>query len=376
MRAPLAPLVFLAILVGPPLLLLASASPAGSGPLVCVYYYPWYGGPDHPWQPYRDTPVLGLYNSSHLSVIGRHLAWLRDLGIDCLFISWWGPGHFTDRVAQRIFELLPSYGLKAAILVEPYQGDEKPEAYNSTWWNGTLAYLKENYIDRYPEAYLRLEGKPLVLAFNPIGLAYDPRPDFPEYAVRIVGNDIDNARYQDWDLWPDYDTSLTGELRVRRDGYVALAPRYDDTHFRNETGKALDPDLSRGWYKRQWEWVLENRDQVGIIAIYSWNEFHERSAIEPHNDATAVERDPYYLYNLTLYYIDLLRSGEETRSMPRNAALDSSNAIVPDNTTEYTSPETYTQQPPLLPRIALTAAVALAILWVILRGARRRGFQP
>ncbi|MEB2836097.1 MAG: hypothetical protein GSR80_000113 [Desulfurococcales archaeon] len=285
------------------------AHASSSGPLVCVYYYPWYGGPDHPWQFYKDTPVLGLYNSSHLSVIARHLGWLRDLGVDCLFISWWGPGHFTDRVAQEIFKLLPSYGLRAAILVEPYKGDENPEVYNSTWWNETLAYLRENYIDRYPEAYLRLEGKPLVLAFNPIGLAYDPRPDHPGYAIRIVGNDIDNARYQDWDLWPDYDKALTGHLRIRRDGYVSLAPRFDDEHFRPGGVPPYDPDLSRGWYQRQWEWVLRHRDAIRIVAIYSWNEFHERSAIEPHNDATA-HVGPYYLYDLTKHYIQELRQPE------------------------------------------------------------------
>ncbi len=304
MRAPIAPLVFLISILAP-LLSLAAAS----GPLVCVYYYPWYGAPDHPWINVTDTPVLGFYNSSHLAVIARHLGWLRDLGVDCLFISWWGPGHYTDRVAQKIFELLPEYGLRAAILVEPYQGGD-PSLYNASWWNQTLAYLEENYIKEYPEAYQRLEGKPLVLAFNPIGMKYNPSQDFPGYAIRIVGNDIDNARYQDWDLWPDYDAGLTGELRVRRDGYVALAPRFDDEHFRPGEVPQYDPDLSRGWYKRQWEWILDHRDQVGIIAIYSWNEFHERSAIEPHNDATAANRDPYYLYKLTREYIQELREPE------------------------------------------------------------------
>ena len=266
---------------------------------MCVYYYPWYGGPDHPWVNVTDTPVLGYYSSGRLSVISRHLSWLRSLGVDCLIISWWGPGHYTDQVARLIYERLDNYGLKAAIMIEPYLGQD-PSLYNASWWNETLAYLRENYISKYPDAYLRLDGKPLVLAFNPIGMKYNPSQDFPEYTVRIVGNDVDNARYQDWDLWPDYDKELAGELRIRRDGYVALAPRFDDEHFRPGGVPPYDPDLTQGWY--QWQWVLRHRSQVRIVAIYSWNEFHERSAIEPHSDATA-HINAYYLYNLTKHYI-------------------------------------------------------------------------
>lgn len=44
-----------------------------------------------------------------------------------------------------------------------------------------------------------LHGKPLVLAFNPIGLSYRSHGDFPEYTIRITGRDVDNAGYHDWD---------------------------------------------------------------------------------------------------------------------------------------------------------------------------------
>ncbi len=304
------PLIFILIMM----LFTALPVAASSDPLVCVYYYVWYssdgrhwGGPGDLYWSVLDTPVAGYYDSRHLATIARHLEQLKSLGVDCLFISWWGPGSFEDEAAKRVFQLLPRYGLKAAILVEPYKGSDDPSLYNRSWWGQVLTYIRENYIDMYPESYLRLNDKPLVLAFNPIGLSYDPRPDYPEYTVRIVGNDIDNARYQDWDLWPDYDSSLTGELRLRRDGYVALAPRFDDEHFRPGGVPPYDPNLTEGWYGKQWQWVLEHRDEVRIIAVYSWNEYHERSMIEPHNDATAM-KDPYYLYEQTQYYISKLSS--------------------------------------------------------------------
>ena len=84
-----------------------------------------------PWVNVTDTPVLGYYYSGRLQVIARHLGWLRDLGVDCLIISWWGPGHYTDQVARLIYERLGSYGLKAAIMIEPYLGSDNPSAYNA-----------------------------------------------------------------------------------------------------------------------------------------------------------------------------------------------------------------------------------------------------
>lgn len=308
-----------------------------SAPLVCVYYYPWYSSSGRHWNAsvdktwsVLDKPILGYYDSRDEALLRKHLFMLRNLSVDCLFISWWGPGSYEDYAARALFKLLPEYGLRAAILVEPYLGNIS-SLYNRSWWNRILAYLRENYIERYPDVYIYLNGKPLVLAFNPIGMLYSSAMisrDFPGYTVRIVGNDIDNAGYQDWDLWPDYDVNLTGELRVRRDSYVALAPRFDDTHFRSP-GKAFDQNLSLGWYQRQWQWILEHRNQVGIIAIYSWNEFHERSHIEPAYDATA-DVEPFYLYDLTKAYIKAFREPRDTACKPEVQGATRSYTTIPE----------------------------------------------
>lgn len=171
----------------------------------------------------------------------------------------------------------------------------------------TLNYIKENYVEKFPDSYLMIDGKPLLTAFNPIGMMYKPSTD--DFVIKIVGNDVDHGSYRDWDLWPDYDVGLTGSLRLR-DGYVALSPRFDDEAIRPGGIPPYDRNLDRGWYVRQWEWVLANKEKVSIIAIYSWNEYHERSAIEPHFDATS-DKDPMYLYNLTKHYISLLKEAPE-----------------------------------------------------------------
>jgi len=289
-----------------------------SGPFVAVYFYVWYGEGlggrhwnDSAFTPVVDEPLIGYYSSLDPGTVEWQLRLLRQAGVDALFISWWGPGSYEDRAARLVFENLERFGLKAAILVEPYLGSD-PESYNYEWWNQVLDYIKKNYVERYPGVYFRWEGKPLLLAFNPIGMKYDPEPDFPAYAIRIVGNDIDNAGYQDWDLWPDYLAPWTTDkpiaLRVRRDGYVAITPRFDDRIFCElgvRTGcdqRLLDPNYTLQAYAKQWDWILQHRDQVRLVAIYSWNEYHERSMIEPHHDATKPSHLVYDVYALTRTY--------------------------------------------------------------------------
>jgi hypothetical protein len=67
----------------------------------------------------------------------------------------------------------------------------------------------------------------------------------------------------------------------------------------------VDPNLTQGTYDREWENAIQLwRDgKIDTIMITSWNEYPERTAIEPHYDATASNRDPYCLYNQTKDYI-------------------------------------------------------------------------
>jgi hypothetical protein len=47
---------------------------------------------------------------------------------------------------------------------------------------------------------------------------------------------------------------------------------------------------------------LKHKEEINIVLITSWNEYHERTEIEPHYDATA-NVDPYYIYKLTKQFI-------------------------------------------------------------------------
>jgi len=53
---------------------------------------------------------------------------------------------------------------------------------------------------------------------------------------------------------------------------------------------------------------LWKEGRVDTILITSWNEYVERTAIEPHHDATATNSDSWFLYNETKYYIDKINA--------------------------------------------------------------------
>jgi len=291
--------------------------------LIGVYFYPWYSiTQGKHWRGVDaviDKPFWGFYDSYNESIIKMQLVLIKHAGIDFIVFSWWGPNSFEDMSIKAIVRHLAEYGLKFAVMIEPYLGskikpDEPNNPYNKTFWKNVLSYLSENYILPYKDNYLHLYGKPLVLAFNPIGMKYNPSNDFPEYTIRITGNDIDNAHYQDWDYWPDYIDPNNVNLRIRKDGYVSIMPRFDNTHLtEKETKICIDQNYTQLLYQKEWEWILKHRDNIKIIMITSWNEYHERTMIEPHYDATA-NVDPFYIYDLTVMYIKVLKNNYQTNN--------------------------------------------------------------
>ena len=272
-------------------------------PIVAVYFYVWYseGLGNRHWNDsiYNvvvDEPLIGYYSSIDEEVIRWQLNLIKQAGINVLFISWWGPNSYEDRAAKKVFSLLKDYGLKATIFIEPYLGND-PNVYNYTWWNSVLNYIYHNYVVPYRESYFVWDGKPLVLAFNPIGKKYIYN-DF-RFTIRIVGN----SEYVDWDYW-------IYPPRIRDDGYIAIIPRYDDYFLylagARQSYTRIDYDYSERIYEEMWKYVLENRDKIKLIAICSWNEYHERTMIEPHYDTTAnIKYDPY---NMTRHFITNLKS--------------------------------------------------------------------
>lgn len=271
---------------------------------VGIFYYVWYNGT---WENYIvDKPILGYYNSCEPNIINQHFKWLTELKLDFVLISWWGIDNKTDKVTKEVFRIVDENGnfsIKLAILVEPF--NETDNGYNFTQ---IYSYIYENFVEPYPYLYYKLNGKPLVCFFNDEYLTDHYNGEIPKddrFTVKIVGT----RKYVNW-VHPCYN-SFFWENEIPRERVYTIAPRYDDTRIPNRTGYVIDPDYSQGYYQKEWKKALNyaENSSLDIILINSWNEFAERTQIEPCRDATSIFSDSYHIFNLTKNYISELKNG-------------------------------------------------------------------
>ena len=232
-----------------------------------------------------DTPLLGFYNSSDPSLIRQHLKWFDELGVDFLIVSWWGSStlqgyEFADTTTRLVFDLINETNspIKITLMVEDFN---QSGTYDFT---AIYDYIYDNYATRYGNEFFDLNGKPLVCWWNSdMTNTSESRQRIgndSRFAARIIGH----HDYVDWYAWrpcsvDDEDYPLTLP-KLSKDGFTCIEPRYDDSHI-GRSG-TFDDDYSEGVYDRQWTWALKQGSNLSIIAIYSWNEYHERSQIEPH----------------------------------------------------------------------------------------------
>lgn len=263
-----------------------------SRPKVGVYYYVWYG-PDRHWNDSQahtvvDEPILGFYSSQNVSVIKQHLEWFKELDINFLIISWWGPNSYEDNSTKIVFSIVKEngYPIEIAIMVEAFNHSGLYD------FKEIYGYINETYVIPYESIYMKLDSLPLVCFFNDnfnMTSTEEKRNAIRSvtgYSARIVGQ---TDPYVDWWAWPMSGQSEAPEPRVSRDGYVGLLPRYDDSRLGYDTGTTIyDANLTEGLYDKQWNVTLRlmNENEVNYVAIYSWNEYPERSQIEPHINST------------------------------------------------------------------------------------------
>jgi hypothetical protein len=271
-----------------------------------VFYYVWYQGvygSGH-WNgtlgwTVIDTPLLGFYNSDDVSVIRQHLDWFEELGISFLIISWWGASSlgvndsidlFTNEVTNTIFQVISTdnYPIQVALMVEGFNESYIPGkdgTYNIT---AIYDYIYDTYYSKYPNIFLKLYGRPLVCWWNQPNMTGDPNPNLKNIQqihndTRFVGRIIGHHSYVDWQAWrPCSANSSETPVFNPNDGVVIIEPRYDGSHIGQGAGSVFDPTYSQGLYDSQWNYVLHNMDEINYVIIYSWNEYHERSEIEPH----------------------------------------------------------------------------------------------
>jgi hypothetical protein len=292
-------------------------------PKVGVYYYPWYIGNwrvNHRNCP--DTPYLGEYDSSDPTVILQHLNWLRQLGINFIILSWSGKNSPSDNNAKLIAEqIAKNYtDIQFFLMVEPFAAknwnetfNPWPEAYNASShsynFNVIYDYIYNTYVVPFNSSYFRIddnESEPV------IGFYHGPDENFKEtivpsdarFTLRVIGYNLTDG--DDW----EYQIPALSSQPVCRDEEISVCPRYDYNYTENNSYDS-DINYTDGLYDKQWTNAIKetNNGNVKIITIISWNEYAERTQIEPTFDKTSIHKDdPFYLFNKTQDYIKKVKT--------------------------------------------------------------------
>lgn len=153
-----------------------------------AYYYLWYGRPTlsiigggvWPWG-YTDKPILGEYNSQDEKVIGQHIDWAKEAGIDFFAICSAYRGSWDDIALRDYYLKHPkSSEIKFCLnydviqALNRYQFHTYPsynfdDFYTPTKTKGEkfledFAYFAKTYFS-LPQ-YLKIDGKPVVFLYN------------------------------------------------------------------------------------------------------------------------------------------------------------------------------------------------------------------
>jgi hypothetical protein len=125
-----------------------------------AFYYAWY--PEHWQEGHHWNPELGEYDSSDPAIIALHTTTMQKMGIEAGIYSWWGEGHPTDDRLNLYLDHGRSADFRWAIYYELDQEAQRRALYIE----GDLNYLRPAFEH---EAYLRVDGKPVVFVYAPYG---------------------------------------------------------------------------------------------------------------------------------------------------------------------------------------------------------------
>ena len=180
-----------------------------------------------------------------------------------------------------------------------------PEAYNASGktYNFSVIYdyIYNTYVGPFNSSCFSLDGQ-LVLGFYhgpDESFAKTIVPNDCRFSLRLIGYNLTGG--DDWEY--QVPNATLSSQPICRDGEISACPRYCANN------QSIDADYTQGLYDEQWGKILNETKQgnIKIVTIISWNEFSERTQIEPTNDTTsAFKDDPFYLFNKTHGYIETL----------------------------------------------------------------------
>jgi len=292
-----------------------------------------------------DRPLAGDYTSDSNSTFATQISQMQSAGLTFAIVSWWGPSTSGEngsinRATHDLFKFLKmtNSSFKIGIMVDAYEGRNNLDY---TQLHSIYNYVETEFVIPYSNWYFNWQDKPLLLFFNPIFPVYDNS----SYTVRTIGNSPNPVNWTFWDAPATYYDGEGGNginylndlgpPVISSDGEVTIVPRidsfYDYTGHFQQGYLRFDWNLSQGLYSYEWQYVISHSSSVKLVLVYSWNEYHERTEIEPHYDPTTnlTKSGPYYLLDVTSGYVSQLeeRDGGPHQTAAMNFSFNASLAL-------------------------------------------------
>lgn len=298
--------------------------PLVSGPepstRIGAFYYPWYFNPENDmvwihWDqgnlnPPLDIasdfyPVLGAYSESDEAVLAQHFAWLREAGVGVIISSWWGRGDTTDLALPLMLDVADHYGIKIAFHIEPYgrrSADDLVDAIHYLYdqYGGHPAFFWTNETSLYSR-----DDRPKGLFFiwasaNPNNRSGVVEPEYWQEALDTLHDEnpgaivLTDQNDPYWVVNGHFDGSYNyGVLDIDQVGYTwALGLPADAWYV-----PGINPGFSarrigyEDWvdtprrdgetYDDRWERMFAVGVEPPLVAVTTFNEWHEGTQIEP-----------------------------------------------------------------------------------------------
>jgi glycoprotein endo-alpha-1,2-mannosidase len=303
----------------------ASTLPSVEGPdpsyKVAAFYYPWYGNPenDGEWIHWNDGsfhpplditsdyfPELGAYSSNDPAVVAQHMAWLRQVGIGVIVVSWWGQGCREERPVPLLLQMAGRYGIKVTFHIEPYAGRTANRLvedikYLYRKYGSDPAFFLSDATSRYSTGS---QPKPMFFVWAIGSPDSDSAPVLADYwqaamdAIHALPQGalvIANTLQGSWIIDGHFDGLYNyATLHLDREGGFAWAaslppdslyvpsviPGFSAVRI-GYSADSLVPRQDGRTYANQWTAALGTGVQPVMVSVTSFNEWHEGSMIEP-----------------------------------------------------------------------------------------------
>jgi hypothetical protein len=276
---------------------------------VGAYFYPWYRARDWRSVDVSDvggladyTPAGGSYLSNDPATIAQQLHWIERGEIDFVAVELLADHNpeakFNSEAVRALVDAIEERRrrgfsrLQFAVMSDIFMGEAEIVT-KERWLEFTRRHLDQiwsHIVEPHRDAYVTIDGKPLLGIFSPPTAIDDPRFTI----VRPYW--VSHPQWQEWDrtteLTPFWDTY---PQKVTDPRFVSVTPGYNDWRLERkpQVGPFL-PRLGGRTFVQQWRRAFEVDPKV--VLVYSYNEYFEQSQIEP----TVEQGDRYLLLNSIL----------------------------------------------------------------------------